>query len=403
MGDFSRDTFDPTNNYVAVRLQQGVPVLDADWNELNDITRHEIYDGLHLTFSDGIQPGGFDFEVLQTSPGTNDFRILAGTALLLGRPVHVRENLRYSTQPWSDPKRAVRHGVAVIPPLTIPTGPSGTQPRTDIVYLDVWEREVGGNEDDNLINPTIGIETSVRLKREAAVRVAEGTPTPPSAPAGHVFMPLALLHRPVNQATITAEHIEDNRPFFHSPRGSRVVSFFPAFLPISTTPFFTTDVPAWRITFATLSSPLGQLVPKFRALKAQNEAAAGVLPLILPDRARLTFLSLRGDISVANGQVQFQLLRIRHNVFSSGTQAQANEFYDILFDRTIRSQISGTHVFNTTFGFSTAEPKLVVDNSRYYYCLFAETSSTPSYSASIHGVSLHYEYFGLVRPSHDHD
>jgi len=35
MGNFSRNTFDPLKDYVAVRLQQGVPVLDADWNEFN--------------------------------------------------------------------------------------------------------------------------------------------------------------------------------------------------------------------------------------------------------------------------------------------------------------------------------------------------------------------------------
>ena len=35
MGNFSRNTFDPVKDYVAVRLQQGVPILDADWNELN--------------------------------------------------------------------------------------------------------------------------------------------------------------------------------------------------------------------------------------------------------------------------------------------------------------------------------------------------------------------------------
>ena len=42
MGNFSRDTFDPAKAYVGVRLQQGVPVLDADWNELNDVIRQEL-------------------------------------------------------------------------------------------------------------------------------------------------------------------------------------------------------------------------------------------------------------------------------------------------------------------------------------------------------------------------
>ena len=232
MGNFSRNTFDPLKNYVGVRLQQGVPVLDADWNELNDVTRQELYDTLSLTFTDGIPPGGFDFEVLGR-PEPNDFYILAGTGLIQGRPIRLRNNVRYSTQPWTDPQRAARDGVAVIPPLTTPPGPpEGAPPRIDIVYLDVWDREVGSVEDANLINPAIGVETCVRLKREAAVRVAEGTTTLPTAPAGHAFLPLALLRRPRNQALIT--NIESIRPFFHSPQGTGVVSFFPAFLPVHT-------------------------------------------------------------------------------------------------------------------------------------------------------------------------
>src|SRR5262249_46093035 len=268
-------------------------------------TRQELYDIFSLTFTDGIRPGGFDLEV-GFRPEPNDFSVLAGAALIQGQPVRVRKNVRYSTQPWTEPKRAARDGVAVIPPLTTPTGSASTPPRTDIVYLDVWDREVGSAEDANLINPAIGVETCVRIKREAAVRVAEGTATLPSAPAGHAFLPLALLHRPVNQAVIT--DVEDIRPFFHSPQGRGIVSFFPAFLPVNTTPFFTNKLPEWRIAFTVLANPLGMEVPKFRALKAQNEAAAGVLPLLLPDRASLSFFRISGDISDVNGQVQWQLL-----------------------------------------------------------------------------------------------
>src|SRR4029453_1619815 len=98
-----------------------------------------------------------------------------------GRPIRVRENVRYSTQPWTDAKRAARDGVAIIPALTTPTGAAGAPPRTDIVYLDIWEREIGTSEDANLINPAIGIETCVRIKREAGVRVAEGRRLLPGA------------------------------------------------------------------------------------------------------------------------------------------------------------------------------------------------------------------------------
>ena len=124
-----------------------------------------------------------------------------------GRPVHVRALVQYSTQPWTSPARATQDGVDVIPPLTTPTAD-----RIDIAYLDVWEREVRSAEDATLIKLAIGVETCVRLKREAALRVQEGTTLLPPAPTGHVFMPLALLRRRAGQTTIGAGQLEDIRP-----------------------------------------------------------------------------------------------------------------------------------------------------------------------------------------------
>ena len=378
MGNFSRNTFDPLKNYVGVRLQQGVPVLDADWNELNDVTRQELYDAFSLTFADGTQPGGSDLEV-QSRPEPNDFNILAGAALVRGRLVRVRNNLRYSTQPWTDPKRAARDGVAVIPPLTTPQGPpEGAPPRIDIVYLDVWDREVSSVEDPNLINPAIGVETCVRLKREAAVRVAEGATTLPTAPAGHGFLPLALLRRPRTQAQITS--IEDRRSFFHSP--PRVISFFPAFLPYYQSPTTSAKVTEWRIAWG--GSP-----PRLRAAKVANEWAQGLLPLILPDGARLRSFTIHGDISATNGLVYWQLFRTNY-------QVAAEIRSELLVEDVIRSP-SGVHVFGVTYGLSTEDPKLIVDNSRYHYVLVAVTNGF-GYEANIDGVSFRYEYFGLTGP-----
>jgi hypothetical protein len=395
MGNFSRHTFDPLKNYVGVRLQQGVPVLDADWNELNDVTRQELYDTLSFTFTDGIPPGGSDFQVLSRSEPSNDFDILAGTALIQGRPIRLRNNVRYSTQPWTDPQRAARDGVAVIPPLTIPPGPpEGAPPRTDIVYLDVWDREVDSFEDTNLINPAIGVETCVRLKREAAVRVAEETRTLPTAPAGHAFLPLALLHRPRNQPEIIPSHIESIRPYFHSPQGTGVVSFFPAFLPIQASPDSTQTLPAWRIGLSPNGS--GGSIAKFRAVKTQNEIASGILPLILPDRARLISFAIRGDISAINGVVQWLLMRFRHQV---PTAADAEPSFETLHEDSIWATSAG-YVFNMTYyDLSADKAKLTVDNSRYYYALVAYTGIVAGgYTASIHGVSISYEYYGLAGP-----
>lgn len=395
MGNFSRDTFNPAKAYIGVRLQQGVPVLDADWNELNDVIRQEWYDTFKLTFTDGIPPGGFDLEVLGR-PEQNDFYILAGSALMQGRPVRVRENVRYSTQPWTDPRRAARDGVAVIPPLTTPTGPAGAPPRIDIVYLDVWEREVASTEDNNLINPAIGVETCVRIKREAAVRVAEGRAQLPDVPTGHSFLPLALLHRPMNQPQIV--RVESLRPYFHTPQGSGVISFFPGFLPVHSNPSTTEPtVPEWRLTISLIGT---EGIPKFRAMKRQNEAASGILPLTLPHRARLTSISIRGDISGNTGVIQWLLLRFRHQVpIASSTET----YFDILAEDTIEAT-AAPHIFDTNYGLSADPPKLIVDNARYYYALLTHTGMRPNgYVASIHGISISYDYFGLAGPpTHEH-
>jgi hypothetical protein len=389
MGNFSRNTFDPQQNYVAVRLQQGVPVLDADWNELNDVTRQELYDTFSLTFTDGIQPGGFDFEV-GSSEEPNDFKVLAGAALIQGRAVRVRKNLRYTTQPWTNPQRAARDGVAVIPPLTTPPGPPE---RIDIVYLDAWDREVASDEDANLINPAIGVETCVRLKREAAVRVAEGRETLPTAPAGHAFLPLALLRRPRNQAQIQSRNIESIRPYFHSPLGTGIVSFFPGFLPIQQGQDPTQTLPEWRIGISPTGPGPGEAIPKFRAVKPQNQAVSGILPLTLPDRARLRSFAIRGDISAVNGVVQWLLLRFRHQV---PTASSTETFFDILAEDVIQAASAG-HVFDRTYDFSSDEANLIVDNSRYYYALLTHTGMVPGgYVASIHGISISYEYYGLA-------
>ncbi|MBA2669173.1 MAG: hypothetical protein H0U67_02245 [Gemmatimonadetes bacterium] len=189
MGNFSRNTFDLLKNYVGVRLQQGVPILDADLNELEDIRRHELQGVLRSFIGDGVA----DESGFRISPaGSNtDFTIAAGRYLVDGREVVNHAELAYTDQPlFRNAELAARWGVPPLPPLTAPA--RGSE-REDTVYLDAWEREVDADEDPDLVNPAIGIETSVRLKREWVVRVAEGAPTMPRAPEGHVHGPVATL------------------------------------------------------------------------------------------------------------------------------------------------------------------------------------------------------------------
>lgn len=221
MGNFSRDTFDKLNQYVGVRLQQGVPIVDADWNEMEDIRKYELEAFLKWYVGNGVPKGNDGFRVLPSN-STNDFIIQGGDGtadgigrcLVDGRDVINRDNVNYAGQKLTN-DLADKLQVPRLPPLTTPQNAE----RIDLVYLDVWEREVNSQEDPNLKNEKIGIETCVRRKREWVVRVIEGTEgsnttpalPPPSFPLGHAFYPLASIKRQPNHAIITANQITDLR------------------------------------------------------------------------------------------------------------------------------------------------------------------------------------------------
>jgi hypothetical protein len=64
MANISRDTFDAMKHYVSVRLQQGVPLVDADWNEKDDIRRHELRCFLKWFVGDGVPTGNNGFRII---------------------------------------------------------------------------------------------------------------------------------------------------------------------------------------------------------------------------------------------------------------------------------------------------------------------------------------------------
>jgi len=220
MSSFSRNTFDKLKHYVGVRLQQGVPLIDADWNEQEDIRKYELRAFLKWFVGNGV-PKGNDGFCIEAIPAENDFLIKggdgtpdgAGRCLIEGWDVINESKLKYTAQPlFNNPALAAKWGVDPVQRLTTPTTATPTPAfyRTDTVYLDVWEREVDAEEDyEHLVNPKIGIETCVRLKREWAVRVKEGANEPPTSTADHVFYPLAYLRRKLGVAAI--DDIKDLR------------------------------------------------------------------------------------------------------------------------------------------------------------------------------------------------
>lgn len=214
MGNFSRDTFDRLKHYVGVRLQQGVPLVDADVNELEDIRKYELRTFIKWFVGDGVPAGNNGFAI-QATGTANDLLIVggdgtpegAGRCLVEGWEAINESDMLYTAQPlFNNAALAAEWGVPPAPVLTTP-GAS----RTDAVFLDVWEREINSLEDTDLVNPAIGVETAVRLKREWAVRVAEGQANPPVAPAAHSFYPLARISRTAGTAVIAAGSITDLR------------------------------------------------------------------------------------------------------------------------------------------------------------------------------------------------
>src|SRR5215207_4039206 len=72
-------------HYVGVRLQQGVPIVDADWNELEDIRRYELQAFLKWFVGDGVPAGNDGFRIKAMSGGGVGTIRLASSAAGPGR------------------------------------------------------------------------------------------------------------------------------------------------------------------------------------------------------------------------------------------------------------------------------------------------------------------------------
>jgi hypothetical protein len=225
MGDYSRIpeqrvTDALARHYVSVRMQQGVPILDSDWNELEGIRKQEVQAFLKWFVGNGVPEGNKGFEIRAIPLTDNDFLIRggdgtvegAGRCLVDGLDARNEGDLRYSEQPlFGTPALAVAWGVPVLDPIAVPVA-SGPV----LAYLDVWEREVTAVEDEpHLVHPLIGVETCVRMRREWVVRVREGASEPvlgdPDYVMGHRYYALAAIERRAGDGSIHAEDVRDLR------------------------------------------------------------------------------------------------------------------------------------------------------------------------------------------------
>lgn len=225
MAVISTDTFQPLNRYVGVRLQQGVPIVDADWNELEDVRKFEVRAFLKWFVGNGIPDGSDGFRIDGTG-ASNSFTIRAGITgpadglsnvgrcLVDGLDVLIDADLAYTAQPLhtSQPGAAAlaaQFGVPVIPALA--AGPAGTV----IAFLDVWERLLTPTQEPDLIHPGLGTESCARLRREWVVRTRTGTSLPVSGDAdfraGHSYYALATITRRLNDPVVNIVDVTDQR------------------------------------------------------------------------------------------------------------------------------------------------------------------------------------------------
>jgi hypothetical protein len=224
MAVITPDTFNALRRYVSVRLQQGVPLVDADWNELDDIRRFEVRTFLKWFVGDGVPEGTNGYRIEATGLA-NDFFIRSGVAgtinglsnigrcLVDGLDVMIDADIRFAAQPLhvtqtGSAALATALGVPQIQAMPAPAANS-----TVVAYLDVWERLVTPTEDPSLIHAGLGTESCARLKREWAVRVRTGTTVPVTGNsdfiAGHSYYALATIAR--GASAVNASDVTDQR------------------------------------------------------------------------------------------------------------------------------------------------------------------------------------------------
>jgi hypothetical protein len=229
MAVITGNTFDPGKKYVSVRLQQGVPLVDADWNELQDILKYTSQVLMKWFIGNGIPAGTNGFQVAGTGLA-NDFVVQcgvngspdplnnAGRCLVDGWEAFITADLKFTDQALHESHGAAadtesaRVGAPKVTALAAP-GTAGTV----VAYLDVWERLVSPAEDPSLILPGLAVESCARLKREWVVRQRSGSSAPvpadglPDFQPGHHYYALATIARRAGDALVNAADVADIR------------------------------------------------------------------------------------------------------------------------------------------------------------------------------------------------
>lgn len=169
--DVSRIRFDARKDFLGVLMQQGRVQLDSDWNDWVAQLARRIQAGTLDTVGAAAVPR-------QTPDG---FLIeAAGGALTIGAGRMYVDGLlaeNHGAPPADDWDRRLAEQTSATPvgypdqpylpnPPELPTGPG-----PHLVYLDVWQREVGHLQDPSLVESAVGVDSTGRLQTVWQVKV----------------------------------------------------------------------------------------------------------------------------------------------------------------------------------------------------------------------------------------
>ncbi len=228
--DLSRISFDPSNNFWGVLMQQGRVQLDADWNEwVAQVARRiqagtldslgsaavprETPDGFRIRLTGGelsIGKGRIYVDgLLAENHGINPLTWNATLAESVGKgstPFFDQPYLPYNLTNQSAPADAFNR-----PPLT--GGPY-------LVYLDVWQRELTYLQEPGLVEKAVGVDTTGRLQTVWQVRVlgniGNAACTPSSEDVSH--WPTAIRPSGGRLTTLTGNVTGDANPCIIPPQ-----------------------------------------------------------------------------------------------------------------------------------------------------------------------------------------
>jgi hypothetical protein len=171
-GDRSRGTFKEKLHLTSVRAQQGRVMLDADWNEQNDIVTHR----LDWTFRDiiGRAAGPVDPDSFKVRIVGNAIKVSPGRYYVGGRLLENDAQVTLPAQPHLSGGYCVLNA-PFAPAFDVPKPPAGEY----AVMLDSWVRHVTVLEMPALLEPALhGVDTATRHQsvwQIKLMKIANGT------------------------------------------------------------------------------------------------------------------------------------------------------------------------------------------------------------------------------------